>query len=114
MGTALARSWLGAGHQLTVWNRTGSRARPDARRVAHRDGHGRARHRRSVGERRPHHGVSSNLAMVVAGNATLLRTAEEQGVSAELMTPYMDLMARRLADGHGDESDTAVIDLLVR
>ncbi|MBE1484811.1 NAD(P)-dependent oxidoreductase [Plantactinospora soyae] len=59
-------------------------------------------------------GADSNLAMLVAGNATLLRTAEEQGVSAELMTPYMDLMARRLADGHGDESDTGVIDLLVR
>ncbi|MFC6019332.1 NAD(P)-dependent oxidoreductase [Plantactinospora solaniradicis] len=59
-------------------------------------------------------GVSSNLAMMVAGNATLLRTAEEQGVSAELMTPYMELMARRLADGHADESETGVIDLLVR
>ncbi|MGW0335822.1 NAD(P)-dependent oxidoreductase [Streptomyces sp. NPDC003011] len=57
-------------------------------------------------------GVVSNLAMQVAGDATLLRTAEEQGVSAELLTPYMDLMARRLADGHGDEDSTGVIELL--
>jgi 3-hydroxyisobutyrate dehydrogenase-like beta-hydroxyacid dehydrogenase len=57
-------------------------------------------------------GVVSNLAMQVAGNATLLRTAEEQGVSAELLRPYLDLMARRLADGHGDEDGTGVIELL--
>ncbi|MFV0136120.1 NAD(P)-dependent oxidoreductase [Streptomyces sp. HMX87] len=57
-------------------------------------------------------GVVSNLAMQVAGNATLLRTAEEQRVSAELLTPYFDLMARRLADGHGDEDGTGLIDLL--
>lgn len=52
--------------------------------------------------------------MQVAGNSTLLRTAEEQEVSAELLTPYMALMERRLADGHGDESTTGVIDLLIR
>ncbi|CAL9452102.1 hypothetical protein SUDANB176_02465 [Streptomyces sp. enrichment culture] len=57
-------------------------------------------------------GVVSNLAMQSAGNATLLRTAEEQGVSAELLVPYMDLMARRVADGHGDEDGTGMIDLL--
>ncbi|MEU2507899.1 NAD(P)-binding domain-containing protein [Streptomyces sp. NPDC007863] len=28
MGTALARTWLAAGHPLTVWNRTASRAEP--------------------------------------------------------------------------------------
>ncbi|WP_309061865.1 NAD(P)-binding domain-containing protein [Streptomyces sp.] len=59
-------------------------------------------------------GVVSNLAMQSAGNATLLRTAEEQGVSAELLTPYMELMARRVADGHGDEDGAGMIDLLVR
>lgn len=59
-------------------------------------------------------GVTSNLAMMVEGNSTLLRTAEEQGVSAELLTPYMALMERRLADGHGDEGTTGVIDLLTR
>ncbi|WP_248962919.1 NAD(P)-dependent oxidoreductase [Sphaerisporangium perillae] len=58
--------------------------------------------------------VVSNLAMMVEGNATLLRTAEEQGVSAELLTPFMALMERRLADGHADEGTTGVIDLLTR
>ncbi|MGW1103277.1 NAD(P)-dependent oxidoreductase [Streptomyces sp. NPDC002540] len=59
-------------------------------------------------------GVVSNLAMQVAGSATLLRTAEEQGVSSELLTPYLDLMGRLLADGRGNESTTGVVDLLVR
>ncbi|MEO3816624.1 NAD(P)-binding domain-containing protein [Plantactinospora sp. B24E8] len=59
-------------------------------------------------------GVTSNLAMMVTANATLLRTAQEQGVSTELLTPYAGLMARRLADGHGDESDAGVVDLLLR
>ncbi|CAL9416431.1 hypothetical protein SUDANB58_01755 [Streptomyces sp. enrichment culture] len=57
-------------------------------------------------------GVVSNLAMQVAGGATLVRTAEEQGVSTELITPFHDLMRRRLADGHGEEDTTGVIDLL--
>ncbi|GAA0975910.1 NAD(P)-binding domain-containing protein [Acrocarpospora macrocephala] len=57
-------------------------------------------------------GVVSNLAMMAEGNATLLRTAEEQGVSAELLTPFTALMERRVADGHGDEDTTGVIDLL--
>ncbi|MFF0361081.1 NAD(P)-dependent oxidoreductase [Streptomyces fungicidicus] len=59
-------------------------------------------------------GVVSNLAMQSAGNTTLLRTAEEQGVSPELLTPYTALMARRVADGHGDEDGVGMIDLLVR
>ncbi|MEU5390872.1 NAD(P)-dependent oxidoreductase [Streptomyces tibetensis] len=57
-------------------------------------------------------GVVSNLAMQVAGNATLLRTAEEQQVSPELLTPYTELMERRLAQGHGDEDETGVVELL--
>lgn len=57
-------------------------------------------------------GVVSNLAMQVAGNATLLATAEEQGVSPELLTPYMTLLERRLADGHGEEDPTGVVELL--
>ncbi|MFJ8049616.1 NAD(P)-dependent oxidoreductase [Streptomyces luteogriseus] len=56
--------------------------------------------------------VVSNLAMQVAGNATLLRTAEEQRVSPELLTPYMELMERRLAQGHGDEDGTGTVELL--
>ncbi|MFF3291788.1 NAD(P)-dependent oxidoreductase [Streptomyces sp. NPDC003023] len=59
-------------------------------------------------------GVVSNLAMMVTGNATLRSTAEEQGVSDELLAPYMALMTRHLEDGHGDEDGTGVIDLLVR
>nr|WP_027941321.1 NAD(P)-binding domain-containing protein [Amycolatopsis taiwanensis] len=59
-------------------------------------------------------GVASNLAMQVAGSQTLLRTAEEQGISPELITPYLDLMERRLAGGHGNEDTTGVIDLLAR
>lgn len=59
-------------------------------------------------------GVVSNLAMQVAGNATLLRTAGEQGVSAELLTPYMALMERRVADGPGDEEGAGVVGLLAR
>lgn len=59
-------------------------------------------------------GVASNLAMMVKGNATLLRTAEEQKVSAELLVPYMNLMERRLAGGHADEGATGVVDLLAR
>ncbi|MGV9626134.1 NAD(P)-dependent oxidoreductase [Streptomyces sp. NPDC003487] len=57
-------------------------------------------------------GVASRLAMQVAGSATLLRTAEEQGVDAGLLTPVLDLMRRRLADGHGDEGTTGLVDLL--
>ncbi|GAA5021534.1 NAD(P)-binding domain-containing protein [Actinopolymorpha pittospori] len=59
-------------------------------------------------------GVVSNLAMMVAGNTTLLRTAQEQGVSTELLTPYMDLMQRRLAARHSEEDGTGIIDLLLR
>ncbi|MFI6871596.1 NAD(P)-dependent oxidoreductase [Nocardia sp. NPDC050406] len=57
-------------------------------------------------------GVESNLAMMVSTNATLLRTAAEQGVSAELLTPFMALMDRRVAEGGGKESTTGVVDLL--
>jgi 3-hydroxyisobutyrate dehydrogenase-like beta-hydroxyacid dehydrogenase len=56
--------------------------------------------------------VVSNLAMQAAGNVTLLRTAEEQGVSAELLTPYTELMDRWLAAGHGDEDTAGMVELL--
>ena len=59
-------------------------------------------------------GVVSNLAMQVAGTPTFLRTAAEQGVSPELLSPYFELMRRRLAEGSGEEDLTGVIDLLVR
>ncbi|MEV6805445.1 NAD(P)-binding domain-containing protein [Streptomyces sp. NPDC051132] len=57
-------------------------------------------------------GVVSHLAMQVAGSETLVRTAAEQGVSAELLTPFLELMRRRLADGHGAEDTTGLVDLL--
>ncbi len=59
-------------------------------------------------------GVESNLAMMVTTNTTLLRTADEQGVSPELLTPFMALMERRVAEGGGNESNTGVVDLLRR
>ncbi|WP_444951828.1 NAD(P)-dependent oxidoreductase [Micromonospora ureilytica] len=59
-------------------------------------------------------GVVSTLAMQVAGTPTFLGTAEQQGVSSELLSPYFDLMRRRLAEGGGEEDLTGVIDLLVR
>ncbi|MFF5536670.1 NAD(P)-dependent oxidoreductase [Streptomyces cinerochromogenes] len=59
-------------------------------------------------------GVVSNLAMQVAGTPAFLDTAEQQGVSTELLSPYFELMRRRLAEGSGEEDLTGVIDLLVR
>ncbi|MFF3420215.1 NAD(P)-dependent oxidoreductase [Streptomyces sp. NPDC002698] len=59
-------------------------------------------------------GVVSDLAMQVAGTPTFLSTAEQQGVSSELLSPYFELMRRRLAEGGGEEDLTGVIDLLVR
>lgn len=58
--------------------------------------------------------VVSNLAMQVAGKETLLRTAEEQRVSPELVEPYFRLMERRLEIGGGEEDLTGVVDLLRR
>ncbi|MHC6628425.1 NAD(P)-dependent oxidoreductase [Streptomyces globosus] len=62
-------------------------------------------------------GVVSNLAMQVAATGTLLRTAEEQGVSTELILPYVELMRRRLAAGggaHAGEDTAGAITLLKR
>lgn len=59
-------------------------------------------------------GVVSRLAMQVAGTPAFLSTAEQQGVSPELLSPYFALMRRRLAEGGGDEDLTGVVDLLVR
>ncbi|MBP5941802.1 NAD(P)-dependent oxidoreductase [Streptomyces acidiscabies] len=58
-------------------------------------------------------GVVSSLAMQTAGTPTFLNTAEQQGVSTELLAPYFALMRRRLAEGGGEESLTGVVDLLV-
>ncbi|MEU2265057.1 NAD(P)-binding domain-containing protein [Streptomyces olindensis] len=57
--------------------------------------------------------VVSNLAMQAAGIPTFLRTAEEQQVSPELLAPYLELMRKRVAQGHGDEDGTGMIELLM-
>ncbi|MEU0402820.1 NAD(P)-binding domain-containing protein [Streptomyces sp. NPDC006197] len=59
-------------------------------------------------------GVASPLAMQVAGTPTFLATAEQQGVSTELLLPYFELMRRRLETGSGEEGLTGVVDLLLR
>ncbi|GGL94806.1 dehydrogenase [Streptomyces fumigatiscleroticus] len=59
-------------------------------------------------------GVVSPLAMQVAGVPAFLGTAEQQGVSPELIGPFFALMRRRLDEGSGEEGLTGVIDLLVR
>lgn len=59
-------------------------------------------------------GVVSNLGMQAAGTPTFLDTAEQQGVSPELIFPYFALMRRRLAEGGGEEDLTGVVDLLAR
>ncbi|MEU8778209.1 NAD(P)-binding domain-containing protein [Streptomyces sp. NPDC048606] len=62
-------------------------------------------------------GVVSNLAMQVAASGTLLRTAADQGVSPELISPYLDLMRERLeADpaAHGGEDTAGALTLLHR
>ncbi|MCX5306193.1 MULTISPECIES: NAD(P)-dependent oxidoreductase [unclassified Streptomyces] len=62
-------------------------------------------------------GVVSSLAMQVVGSGTMLRTTEEQGVSTELVSPYVDLLRRRLAAdpaAHGGEDTTGAVLLLKR
>jgi 3-hydroxyisobutyrate dehydrogenase-like beta-hydroxyacid dehydrogenase len=57
-------------------------------------------------------GVVSNLAMQAAAYGNLLQVAEDQGLSSELLAPLRPLMDRRVADGHGHEDLTGVIELL--
>lgn len=59
-------------------------------------------------------GVVSDLAMQVVSTPAFLSTAEQQGVSPELLRPYFELLRRLLAEGSGEEDLTGVIDLLVR
>ncbi|MEU6311839.1 NAD(P)-binding domain-containing protein [Streptomyces sp. NPDC047014] len=62
-------------------------------------------------------GVVSSLAMQVAASGTLLRTAAEQGVDAGLISPYLDLMRRRLESdpaAHGGEDTAGAVLLLKR
>jgi 3-hydroxyisobutyrate dehydrogenase-like beta-hydroxyacid dehydrogenase len=57
-------------------------------------------------------GVTSNLAMMAAANDTLLATAQDQRVDPRLLTPYMELMRHRVAQGHGDEGLAGTVGLL--
>ncbi|ROS38635.1 NAD(P)-dependent oxidoreductase [Amycolatopsis thermoflava] len=54
-------------------------------------------------------GVVSNLGMQAAGFDNLLRTADEQGVSGELLAPLGRLMRQRAADGHAHEDVAGII-----
>ncbi|MDA3647600.1 NAD(P)-binding domain-containing protein [Saccharopolyspora indica] len=56
--------------------------------------------------------VTSNLAMQAAAYANFLDTAEEAGVSTELITPIHSLLQRRVADGHGHEDTASLVELL--
>lgn len=57
-------------------------------------------------------GVVSDLAMMTAGNGTLLGTAADQSVDPRLLTPYMELMRQRVDQGHGDEGLAGTVGLL--
>ncbi|MGW1408327.1 NAD(P)-dependent oxidoreductase [Streptomyces sp. NPDC002403] len=57
-------------------------------------------------------GVTSNLAMMAAANDTLVATARDQSVDPRLLTPYMELMRHRVAQGHGDEGLAGTVGLL--
>ncbi|WP_216205313.1 NAD(P)-dependent oxidoreductase [Amycolatopsis aidingensis] len=57
-------------------------------------------------------GVVSNLGMQSAGFGNHLIAAREQGISAELLAPLGPLMERRVAQGHGHEDLSSVIELL--
>ncbi|UNO40525.1 NAD(P)-binding domain-containing protein [Streptomyces sp. MST-110588] len=56
--------------------------------------------------------VVSNLAMQRTGFANILQTQRDQGVSTVLLEPLAELMDRRIADGHGEEDLSGLIELL--
>ncbi|RLU96810.1 6-phosphogluconate dehydrogenase [Streptomyces griseocarneus] len=57
-------------------------------------------------------GVVSNIAMQAAAFPNLLSTAESQGLSPELLAPLQQLLSRRVAEGHGHEDVTGIVELL--
>ncbi|MEO3850241.1 NAD(P)-binding domain-containing protein [Streptomyces sp. B8F3] len=56
----------------------------------------------------------SSLAMQVAGTPTFLDTARQQGVSAELLAPYFELMRRGLTERNEAKNPKGLVDLLLR
>ncbi|MEV0091415.1 NAD(P)-binding domain-containing protein [Streptomyces sp. NPDC050738] len=57
-------------------------------------------------------GVASNLAMQTAGVPTFVATAEQYGVSTELLSPLFALMERQVAAGGGAMDTAALVDPL--
>ncbi|MDI2127853.1 NAD(P)-binding domain-containing protein [Yinghuangia seranimata] len=57
-------------------------------------------------------GVVSNLAMQAAGVPTFTGTAEQYGVSTELLAPFFALMQRHAAEGGGGADTAALVDVL--
>ncbi|MFG2496928.1 NAD(P)-dependent oxidoreductase [Streptomyces sp. NPDC048441] len=57
-------------------------------------------------------GVASNLGMQAAGVPTFTGTAEQYGVSSELLSPVFALMQRHVAAGGGAMDTAALIDAL--
>ncbi|MFC4009931.1 hypothetical protein ACFOY2_22065 [Nonomuraea purpurea] len=84
MGTAIAHAFLDAGYRTTVWNRTAAKA-GDAASTIH-----------------------LNRPAVDA----LIAVSGERGVDPALHRPLKELLDRRSADGHGDDSFAAVYELL--
>ncbi|ONI78600.1 6-phosphogluconate dehydrogenase [Actinosynnema sp. ALI-1.44] len=56
--------------------------------------------------------VVSNIGMQSEAYVNLTLSAEELGMSAELLAPLGPLMARRVADGHGHEDIAGVVEIL--
>ncbi|MEV4500610.1 NAD(P)-dependent oxidoreductase [Streptomyces klenkii] len=69
---------------------------------------------RQIGSGEYADGVVSNVAMQSAAFGNLLRAAEDQGLSPELIAPLQPLMARRVAEGHGHEDVAGIVELLRR
>ncbi|ARZ67804.1 NAD(P)-binding domain-containing protein [Streptomyces sp. HU2014] len=59
-------------------------------------------------------GVVSNAAMQAAAFGNLLRTAEDQGVSGELIAPLRPLLDRLVAEGGGAGDVTGIVGLLTK
>ncbi|WP_413805569.1 NAD(P)-dependent oxidoreductase [Streptomyces sp. OE57] len=57
-------------------------------------------------------GVVSSLAMQSAAFVNFTGSARDQGISPELIAPIGHLMARRVADGHGHEGLSGLVELL--
>ncbi|WP_338932182.1 NAD(P)-binding domain-containing protein [Streptomyces netropsis] len=58
------------------------------------------------------HGVVSNVGMQAAAYVNLIRAAEDQGISPELIAPLKPLMDRRVAAGHAHEDLSGLVELL--